>query len=298
MSYERSNPYKGEFSPTGIETAFCYRKFYLNKMLGLESNAPPIALHYGSAIHKGVETFYKLKPTMPHVEVKIIAIQEAVKEWQSYGIQGDDKRNLAGLLQTLDNYFEYYKDDNAQIAPEFVEATQWIEMPNSTHMLFKIDRVRIEGERRIVVDTKTSSWPLTDFYFQDYKNNLQTSLYFYGVDKILDGCDGVQIDGIKVPPPAEKSATVPFVRRTFVRSGLQIADAINTWCRVTDYIMAGIEKYKDDSDGMTVYMYCNQKMCGDYGGCKYLPICMHGFDHPSVQVDFTRKEITKESENE
>ena len=266
---------------------------YYAKILGLESNAPPMPLYFGSAIHKGVETFYVEKSRCDFIKAKMLAVEAFTTEWNSFGVQGDDKRNLAGGLIIMDRYCDYYKDDHAEISPEFVEAKQWVEMPNGTHMLFKVDRVRIEDGRKIVVDTKTSSWALTDFYFQSYRNNLQTSLYYYGVDKILDGCDAIQIDGIKVPPPTETSSTSPFARRTFIRTDLQIQDALNTWCRMTDYMMAGIEKYKDDMDGLAAYMYADQTKCGDYGGCKYLPICMHGFDHPSVQVDFTRKEVKR-----
>jgi len=296
MENERTNVWNGEFSPTGIESAFCYRKFYLRKLLGLERNRPPIALKFGGAIHKGVETFYVLKSQIPFEEAKMRAVEAFAVEWASAGLNGDDKRDAASGIIIMNNYCEYYKDDHAEISPEFVESQQWIEMPNGTHMLFKIDRTRLEGDRKIVVDTKTSSWPLTDFFFQGYQNALQTSLYYYGVDKILDGCDGIQIDGIKVPPPKEGSATQPFARRTFIRTELQIADAVNTWCRMTDYIMEGINKYgEEDQEALAAHMYCNQSKCNDYGGCEFRPICTYGFDHPTVQVDFTRKDTRNEN---
>jgi len=294
MIHERTNAYKREFSPTGIEDAFCLRKFYYRKILGLKPNRPPIAMNFGAAIHKGVEAFYSAKDTMSPEEVAIHAVQAFCEDWLTYGIQGDNIRNVSSGIIIMQNYCKYYKDDHAIVAPEFVESQQWISMPNGTHMLFKIDRVRIETGANIIVDTKTSSWPLTDFYFKGFDNNFQTSMYLYGINEIMgEGCDIIQIDGIKVPPPDDKSTTVSFARRSFTRTDLQKADAINTWCRVTDQIIAALEKYKDDEDALCACLYCNQTKCKEYSGCDYLPICKYGFKHPTVQVDFTREEIPK-----
>lgn len=291
---ERTNIFKGEFSPTGVENAFCYRKMYYNKMLGLVSLRPPLALWFGSAIHSAVETFYKEKDAgVPFLEIKQHAVGAFTESWLEHGVEGDAKRNLATGITIVNNYCEYYKNDTADIIQEFVEAMQWVEMPNGTNLLCKIDRVRRDGRLLTVVDTKTSSWPLTDYYFQGYDNNFQTSMYYYVVSQILGEDIQIQIDGIKVPPPEPGSKTAPFVRRTFQRTELQIADAVNTYCRMTDYIMEGVEKYKDDEEGLVRHMYCNQSKCNDYGGCEYLPVCKYGFKHPSIQVDFRRVEVPK-----
>ena len=288
---ERTNPYNGEFSPTGIETAFCLRKFYFSKMLGLKSNITPYALWYGAAVHLGVETFYKDKNIMSHVEVRNKVIEVASADWISHNVHGDNKRNLASLIITMGNYCDEYEHDQADIMPAFVEASQWVPMPNGTMLLCKIDRVREDCGRKTIVDTKTSSWALTDFFFKRYENNLQTSLYYHAVETLIGECHGVQIDGIKVPPPPEGSSTIPFARRTFLREELQLEDAINTYCRVTDYIMEGMEKYKDDEEGLLHHMYCNQTKCDEYGGCEFLPICKYGFGHPAVVTEFTREEV-------
>ena len=297
--HERTNAYKGEFSPTGIEDAFCLRKFYYRKVLGLKPNRPAIALDFGASIHKGVEAFYQNKVELGHEEATVLAVESFAKAWLDCGIEGDAKRNLTSGIICMERYGVYYKDDSAILNPQFIESQQWVEMPNGTHMLFKIDRVRTETGENIIVDTKTSSWALTDFFFQSFENNFQTSMYLHGVNTIMEGgCDKIQIDGIKVPPPPEKGATIPFARRTFTRTELQVADALNTWCRVTDYIVGTLAKYKEDEEALCAAMYCNQTKCKEYSGCEYLPICKYGFKHPSVQVEFIREEITKGEHSE
>lgn len=292
---ERTDIFSGEFSPTGIEGAFCYRKMYLKKVLGLVEKRPAYALWFGSAVHSGVEFFYINRHNLSYEECRNGAVEVFAKSWIEHKSNGDKKRNLASGLTIMGNYCEYYKDDLANIVPEFVEAKQWITMPNGTHMLCKIDRVRDDYGLYTVVDTKTSSWPLTDFYFKGYENNFQTSMYYHCVEEMLGECQAIQIDGIKVPPPAPGSATVGFARRTFLREDLQIQDALNTYCQMTDYMMEALTTYEHDEEMLLKKFYCNQTKCNDYGGCEYKPICMYGFSHPAVAVDFEYKKPVRKT---
>ena len=286
---ERTDIWSGEFSPTGIETAFCYRKIYLKKVLGLVEKRPAYALWFGSAIHSAVEYYYVNRPEMSWEDTAIGSVEAFVESWVPHKSNGDKKRNLASGIAIMGAYCEYYKDDIANIVPEFVEAKQWVPMPNGTHLLCKIDRVRDDDGAYTVVDTKTSSWPLTDFYFKGFENNFQTSMYYYCVEQMLGECQAIQIDGIKVPHPAPTSVTVPFSRRTFLREELQIADAVNTYCQMTDYIGQTLKDYEGDEEMLLKKFYCNPTKCNDYGGCEYKPICMYGFTHPAVAVDFDYK---------
>ena len=292
---ERTNIWKGEFSPTGIENSFCLRKVYLSKIMGLKSKATPYPLWYGSAIHSAVEAFYINRSSLTYEECVILALKAFTVSWTAHGSVGDSKRSLDGGILTMGNYCEYYKDDVATFLPEFVEGSQWVEMPNGTMMLSKIDRVRDDSGLYTVVDTKTSSWALTDFYFRGYQNNFQTSMYYHTVSEVVGECQAIQIDGIKVPPPPETSATTPFARRTVLREELQIEDALNTYCHITDYIMKVIGKFQQsgDEEKFVKDMYCNQTKCNDYGGCEFLPICTYGFHHPSVGIDFERVDVAK-----
>lgn len=286
---ERTNPLEGEFSPTGVESAFCMRYFYLSKILKMVSiHDGGLPLHFGSAIHKGVETFYCERGDLSLAEVSIAAIQAFTEDWLSHGVEGDAKRNLACGIMIIGNYCRTYAQDVATFNREFVEAPQWVPMPNGTMMLMKIDRLRVDGDFITVVDTKTSSWPLTPYYFQGFENKLQLSLYQYGVEMLLGRCDQVQIDGILVPYPPAGSKSLPFSRRSYVRTPLQIEDAINTYCDTTDRIMNALAI--DDPEKRIRAFPCNQGCCNNFGGCKFLPICRFGIDHPIVTTDFVRGE--------
>ena len=288
----RTNLFNGEFSPSGIESARCLRRFYYTKMLGLKPKTTPVALVFGVAIHSAVELFYTLHGRMKNpshddlVQLKILVVKKFQQEWTAAGIAGDIKRNLETGILIMANYCDRYAHDTASFDLEDIESNQWVAMPNGTMMLVKMDRVLNQGNLIVLVDTKTTSGGISPYFFRNFENHLPTSLYYYTVEQLLGRCDLVTIDAIKVPPPPSTSKSEPFGRANFIRTPLQIEDAISTFCTTTDYIMSVVSKPKEE---WATRMYCNQGECDKYGGCQFLPICKHGLDHPTVVVDFDIK---------
>jgi len=280
----RTNIFNGEFSPSGIETARCLRRLYYTKVLGLKPKTTPAALIYGTAIHSAVEMFYTLHKTEKDKgNLKMAVIKEFVAAWERGGIIGDNKRNLEAGVLTMNSYCDAYMHDSSSFSEEDIESNQWMPMPNGTQLLVKMDRVLNRSGQIVLVDTKTTSYAISDYYFKDFENHMPTSLYFYVVRQLLGRCDSVLIDAIKVPPPPPTSKSLAFGRATFLRTELQIEDAITTYCSITDYVVASLRK---EEHTWPDRFYCNQGECKAYGGCPFLGICKYGLSHPSVRVDF------------
>jgi len=280
---ERTDPFLGEFSPSGIGTAACLRRFYYEKILKLKGSGASSALIFGTAIHKAMETYHALKPqNLPLSELQHAVVRSFVEEWAKYNIVGDSKRNLDSGMLILNKYCEVYQHDDSIFVEEDIESSQWMPMPNGTRLLVKMDRVLVSENIIRLVDTKTTSSSLTDYYFKKYENDLKMSLYFMVVENLLGRCDDMMIDAIKVPLPIKDPST-GFARRCFSRTELQIQDALNTYAKITDYIMIAL---KMPQENWAELFFCNQEECDKYSGCKYLSICKHGLDHPSVVADF------------
>lgn len=284
----RTNVFKGEFSPTGVMSAACLRKFYYTKILGLKVKDTPSALAFGSAIHAGVEHFYANREKATSKEQLTIDCMKAFGDvWSKAGIMGDSKRNLDTGIITMNNYVDYYYDDLSKFSLEDIETEQWVAMPNGTMLLIKMDRVMRQREVVTLVDTKTTSMAITPYFWKGFENQLQVTLYHYGLEQVLGQCDQIMIDAIKVPPPPENSVTAGFGRNVFLRTDLQVSDAIDSYCNVTDIIMNALAKPEEE---WASRFCCDTSHCNDYGGCSFMPICKFGLDHPSVRVDF---EITE-----
>ena len=281
---ERTNPWNGEVSPSGADTGTCPRKFFLSKVLGISEDIPAIYLQFGSAVHKAVEIFYKNRELVERPELKLLVMKGFAKYLQDSNCTAfDNIRNPSTGMRVLDMYMEHYYNDKAIFVPEMVECNQWLELPNGGHVLMKIDRVRNNNGYYTVIDTKTSSRPLTDYYFKQYDNALATSLYFWCVASVLGQCDNVQIDGIKLPPKDDVNETL--VRRTYTRTEKQITDALDTVCYFTDNLMEALAVPRTVKELFPSFP-CNQHNCLDYGGCRYASLCKHGWAAPSLRCDF------------
>jgi RecB family exonuclease len=304
---ENSSFSEGIFSPSAIETYLdCPRKAYFSYSLHLKSKETSNALLFGSAIHAGVATFYKIK-NLSHSELITLALQANCPQaadlsqntlilvlsiegflsiWKDNPIKGDSKRNLESGMLIVTKYVSCYQNDSANYHPDYIETPVSVEMPNRTRLIAIIDRIRTQGGY-IVVDTKTSSWPLTDFFFKGFINSFQLSAYYYVVQEIVGNCDGIQVDGIKVPYQEKDN----FIRRIFLRTEVQMGDWLNTYLSVTNRILATISLPEEKR---LLSFPCNQQSCANYGGCPYLTVCQYGFSHPLVKENFTLKQQEKE----
>lgn len=287
----RSDPRKGEFTITSLEDYLsCKRLYYYRKILGLLPKEANTAAHFGSSIHAGVGTYYKARLQEGPDKAYLTGIQAFSAVWASEQVMPDSKRNLDTGLEILSRYFEAYKGDGNNFIPDLIESPFTVIMPNGTTLNGRLDRVERVKDFITVIDTKTSSMALTDWYFKSYNNSFQISGYFYAVSQLCGDCDCILIDGIKVPysaPTVRKPEQDNFVRRTFQRSELQMAEFINTYDRITNDILFMLKT----NPAKPEHFHQCPTACGNYGGCKFLPICMHGFDHPAVKDEFVTKEV-------
>lgn len=282
---ERTDPWKGEFSPSSLSSAQCFRKFYLSKLVKLNTNLTSSALVFGSAIHKGVETFYQYLhyENIFFADIKREAITAFVEEWKAGNILGDEKRNLEVGVLLMSQYCDRYREEDTEFETCDIEGAQWMPMPNGTMLLAKLDRIaRLRGHH-VVIDTKTTSSYLNSMFFNQFKNHLPTTLYYYIMEQALGSCDYILIDAIHTPMLSARSTAEQFSRQTFLRTEEQVEEALLTYTKVTNYLMEGMQK---EGKKRREHFYCDQNRCADYGACPYLGVCQHGAGHPSVGTTF------------
>lgn len=289
-----SNPRKGEFTPTSLETYLdCPRKYYLGKVMGLSPTKFVGSQVFGSAIHAGVGKFYELKDTqLPFEELKLACVREFAQNWNPE--YNDSKRNTDTGLAIISGYCSRYKNDTAKYLADMIETNITISMPNETKLFMRLDRILVEENFFTVVDTKTSSMALTDYFLKGFIMSFQLSTYVYAVAQIKGHCDNVQVDLIKVPPDTDMEKG--FVRKSMDRTELQMADWLNTYEEITDRIQESFTENNSTSDIELRCFHQNQNSCTKYGGCPYFSICQFGLSHPDVKIMFTRKNQVESEE--
>lgn len=273
-------PSAGRFSPTSLEDFACPHKYYRGKIWAPAATAPTnIALHFGSCIHAGVAEFYRTIGS-PLPQRKAATMAAAAEAWGTFPHDPREPRNVDSMIYILNRYCDAYYRDLAEFLPGSIEATAWVQMPNGTMLGGQIDRVEVHPNGGLyLVDTKTTSARLTEWYFKQWDNSLQMSLYWYILEQLYGDCTQLTIDAIS----AAKTTPELFSRRSYFRTREQIAHALNTYLRMTDTIMAGLSLPPEQQP---YHFYQQQKECTAYGGCPFLDFCTHGYDTPRAVLRF------------
>lgn len=292
------------FHGTALEDYLrCPRKFYYRHIIGLKLKSENAALVFGRAIHQSLFVWFALQKDPLYVKNFLteeelscfdsslspilirdgFSLQAFLQEFEPSGIE-TDKINSSVGQEILKNYFETYRNITEQYDPRNLEITQKVMMPNGTLIVVTLDRLFVSENFVKIEDTKTTSRPLTDFFWKTFENSFQLKGYYYACKQVYD-VDTVQIDAIQYPPAKTQKDEVLCERRSFLFSDLQIEDYLNTYNIITNEIIAGMALPEDKKPN--AFHTC-ETSCSDYGGCPYLPICKYGYNHPSVQVMFER----------
>lgn len=278
-----TSPYKRQFTLTSLETFLrCPRKYYFEKCLSLQSNREKTGADFGTALHAAIGKFYELRVDgeVPFEDIVLLSIQAFTEKWE--GKAEDGKRNAVQGLQLINAYCNCYRNDRATYKKDMIETEVVLEMPLSSFLTCRIDRILLENNCTTVVDTKSSGSPLTEWFWKGFRNSFQLRGYKYVVEQILGTCDNVQVDAVKVPL-AEIEKT--FQRQSMFYTDLQMEEFLNTYRECVERITAALALPEEKALGK--FHQC-PTACGDYGGCEFLSVCQHGLSHPDVQVLFKR----------
>ena len=299
------------FHPTSLEGYLrCPRKFYISSMLSLLSRTARVDLDFGNGFHAGVGMFYTVRSLEPEEALatcfeeqdtinlelepkdtafhlaKLASCKIFEQEWVKTGLRGSDKKNLQTGLLAMSKYCDTYRHDIHSYKPELIECTQRLKMPNGTTLEATLDRVNWSNDYICAVDSKTTGSALTDWYWKNFENSFQLGAGDHIISSICGHCDGVQIDAIKMPWSKPTDKTTPFQRRSWTLTDMQRDDWLNTYCEATSEIVANLQLPEAEQ---VKKFKTHGTACSDYGGCKYLPLCKHGFNHPSLSVDFIKE---------
>lgn len=278
-----TSPKLRQFTPTSLETFLsCPRKYYFEKILSLQSTRSKTGADFGSAMHAAIGTFYTLRASgeTPFEEIVMAAVQSFVQKWE--GKEEDAKRNSVQALSLITAYCNCYRADNARYKGDMIETEVVLEMPLSTTLTCRIDRILLESNCITVVDTKTSGSPLTEWFWKGFMNSFQMRAYKHAVTQILGNCDNVQIDAVKVPLDLPEKG---FQRRSMFYTDLQMEEFLNTYIQCVSRILTNLEF--EEEEQLHKFYQC-PTACSDYGGCEFLSVCQYGLSHPDVQVIFKR----------
>lgn len=294
----------------------CPRLYQYIMIEGYSPKEDSVHLRFGQEYHKALEDYDRLRfagvDRDEAIRTVIAELLVRVVDWHP------DPSTKAGRYKSVDNlvslvidYLDHYKDDPAETY-ELKDGVPAVELsfrfeldwgPNSLAALRlehpvdipfsqsqadlisqpyllsgHLDRVVKFGDDLFVMDRKTTTTTLGEYYFDQFEPNNQMTLYTLASQIVLASpIRGVIIDGAQILLEKPHSFKRGFTFRT--------PDQVNEWANDLRYWLSLAEQYANAD-----YWPMNDTACDKFGGCKFRGICSKS---PQVRDQFLKSGFTK-----
>jgi PD-(D/E)XK nuclease superfamily protein len=258
----------------------CPYKYYLAIICGVIPQGDSVHLKFGILYHKGQEYYQKARC---RGLIREDAIYETLRyiltaTWEPRlnrpWISLHETKNRYTLVRTLLDYFDFYNDEadtyenvllpggRPAVELSFQFPTNYETPTGAPYKICgHIDRLVSRSGRLGILDYKTTSMPLSETYWNQFKLNNQLSLYHFSGQIVFN----VRISEMIVDAVQIKKDGSEFQRR-----GLpQTEDQLNEWYVDFGYSVAYAETCSKQN-----YWPRNRKSCvKGYLTCEYISIC-------------------------
>jgi len=275
---------------TSLELAqTCPRKYYYSMILGVQPRSKSVHLIFGGIYADALEKFYKLRAGGQSIEEALLSVVRLALEasWDTEGgfpIHFDDtKKTRPNLIRTIVWYLDQFaaetddgiKTYHLQSGKPAVELSFAIEAGNDTIFCGHLDRVVEFGSALYVMDQKTTGGTIGTYFFDQFKPNMQMSMYSWAGQAVLHSpVKGVIIDGAQIAINFTR-----FERGITMRS----SDELEEWYASTMWLVERTQEFARKD-----FWPMNTASCGNYGGCPFRRVCATS---PKVRDNYLRADF-------
>jgi hypothetical protein len=276
----------------------CLRKYQYKMLEGWQSASLSVHLRFGQHYASALEHFYKRTALGEDFEDALRAIVEEVLEatWdrttdedgnETGGAPWDSLHNLKtreNLVRTIVWYIDHFEEDPAPVVilsdgKPAVEHSFALPVDNGLIFSGHIDRLVNYQSHVFVMDQKTTTSTLSPYYFDQFKPNVQMSMYSFA-GKIIYGSPikGIIIDAAQIAVGFSK-----FARDMTFRTEEELTE----WYDSSMYWIEQAQRATREN-----YFPMNPASCGNYGGCEFRKICSKTpeFRKPFLEGNFEKGE--------
>ena len=257
----------------------CPRKYMYSIILGLQPKETSVHLVFGLLMHGSVERYHHHKANgLGHEDALRGAIHWMLKEtWnatlQRPSLQGDNYKNRLTLLRTLVWYFDQYGDNDALETVVLANGKPAVELSFSFDTGYRsrltgepvlfcghLDRLAWLNGEVYIPDLKTTKSELSPYFWQQFNPNNQFGMYTLAGQVVWgQPVKGMIVDGAQVLVNSSK----------FARHMIPVDHAaVQEWHREAIWNVRLMEGCASEG-----FWPRNDKSCGNYGGCAFIPIC-------------------------
>ncbi len=273
-----------------------------------------IHLRFGGEYHFAIQDFENFRANGLQFEdalrETIRLLLQRIKDWDpDTGTKAGTYKNPRTLLQLVVDYFDNYREDAAKTiilenGRPAVELSfkfeldfgpvgtydamidgKLVTLPQQNYLLCgHLDRVVDINENIMVIDHKTTTSSLGDYWFKGFAPNNQMTLYTFAGKVVMDmEVKGIIIEGAQI---GLEQFTTKFVRGFTYRSD----DLIDEWLVDLEYWLNAAEAFANAD-----HWPQNDQSCGMYGGCRFRDVCSK---NPSVREHYLKSDFIQLPEDE
>lgn len=287
----------------------CPRLYEYTMIQGWVPKDESIHLTFGIHYHSALQYYDVVRAEgMKHEDAIHETIRVTLKSMDGWEVDRTSKtgkyKNPNTLISLVVDYLDHYEDDPAETyiksdgtaavelsfrfeldwGPEAGFANDDSVNPSQPYLLSgHLDRVINFNDNLFVLDHKTTTTTLSDYYFNQYEPNNQMTLYSLAGHTVLDApIKGVCISGAQIMLDSPNR----FVRRFTYRT----ADQLDEWLLDLRFHLANAEHY-----ATVEHWPMNDTACDKFGGCKFRGICSKS---PQVREMFLKTDFIKLEEDQ
>lgn len=291
----------------------CPRLYQYTMIEGWSAKDESIHLRFGQEYHKALQDFDEFRCEGADFEGAVRGtvqlLLERVHNWKpDLNIKAGKYKNPESLVRSIVWYLDHYRNDaaktfvlaNGKPAVELsfrfeldwgpksqsIAAEDGMPMPGGitrvkerqSYMLSgHLDRVVTFSDHLFVMDRKTTTYTLGDYYYAQFEPNNQMTLYTLASQVVI----GAPVKGVIIDAAQLLVDSVKFGRSFTYRT----ADQLQEWTDDLRFWFAQAEAYAEAD-----HWPMNDTACDKYGGCRFRDVCSRS---PQVRDKMLAGKFTK-----
>ena len=269
----------------------CPRLYQYKMIERWRSNDESVHLRFGSEFHEALHDYQLLKADgLDHDECVFHTVKELLIRTDSWR-PGHKYKNRPFLVRSVIRHLDKYRDDPAKVLvlPDgklavelnFSFELDWGPTDDQHYVLCGyLDRVVEFNDALFVMDHKTTTTTLSDYYWKQFEPNNQMTLYTLASGVIFES----PVKGVIIDAGQLLMDDTRFVRHVTYRTPDQLAEWVSD---LKSWLEKAVEYAQDE------YWPMNDTACDKYGGCEYREVCSKS---PSVRDKFLKADFKQEEQ--
>lgn len=274
-----ANGVQWAWDATSISLAMtCPRKYYYTMIRQIQPRGLSVHLRFGQLYASALEHFYKYRADGASIDDALLRVvrETMIATWIDGAPEqfAHSSKTRNSLLRSIVWYVDQFGEESPDGIQTYhlsdgrpaVELSFTLEISPDLVFCGHLDRVVSYAGQLYVMDQKTTASTIGPYFFDQFKPDVQMSMYTFAGQAILQSpIRGVLIDGAQI--------AVGFTRfeRGFT---YRTKDELEEWLSDVLHIIEQTREYTRAEQFPR-----NLTACQNYGGCPFKPLCSTSFSH-------------------